>query len=122
MKFTIEESSITTVTIVEHVSLYRNRKTEEFSGEDLVRLLKHCPTAKVVRSEDHPEFKLLRDQLEQEGYIQCQRTYWNGDTVLKPFQLNEWNFEVGDRFLSAGALKVSITHARHNGEKKLLLL
>ena len=121
MKFTIEESSITTVTTVETISLYRNRSAEEVSGEDLVIILKRNPTATITGSDDHPEFKLLRDRLESEGYISCQRTYWNGDRVLKPFQLNEWSFKTGDRFLSAGALRVSIDCAKRNGDTKLWL-
>lgn len=61
---------------------------------------------------DHPEFTKLRDKLEAEGYIQTERTYWNGDRVLKPFMLNGNKFDKGEKFCCASALDIKFKVAK----------
>lgn len=52
----------------------------------------------------HPSFTELREHLERKGFIQTEQWH-NGDTVLKPFYLNNYLLIEGDRFLSAPAWK-----------------
>ena len=61
-------------------------------------------SATVSGTKDHPEFDQLRRLLSLSGYIKCE-TWWNGDTVLKPFSLNKKRFKVGDTFYCAVAMK-----------------
>jgi hypothetical protein len=58
---------------------------------------------------DHPEFTSLRDKLEELGYIKTERTYWNGDYVLKPFKLNDMPFKKDDKFPCASAMQVKLS-------------
>lgn len=120
MKFTIDENSLTSVTEVSHTSLFSDKSSDELSGEDLITLIK-TPTVKWTSAVDHPEFAELRNRLESDGYIECARSYWNGDRVLKPFYLNEWRFHKNDRFPCAAALGVSVKMARRLGSQKLSL-
>ena len=90
MKFTIDPKFLTDVhykTEIVMVDLEGNEHTGTISG-----------------SKDHPEFDQLRTLLNLSGYIRCE-TWWNGDTVLKPFSLNKKRFKVGDTFYCAVALK-----------------
>jgi len=56
--------------------------------------------------QDHPEFTKLRTLLEKEGFIKTERSWWNGDIVLKSFYLNDKLFSKNQRFLCASALGV----------------
>ena len=89
------------------------------TNEDLVTILKGWDVGTSVYSKDHDEFTKLRNRLEEEGYIKTERSWCNGDRVLKPFKLNEWTFNKGDQFASAPALSNSIFCARKNGRKTL---
>lgn len=55
-------------------------------------------------SDDHPEFKKLRDALEEGGFIKTQRGWWNGDSVLKPFSINGAKFSKNEQFPSGAAM------------------
>lgn len=57
-----------------------------------------------MASNDHPAFTELRDRLEREGYIKTERSWLNGDRVLKPFYLNNMYFDVGEQFSCAPAM------------------
>lgn len=63
-------------------------------------------------SVDHPAFAALREHLGVRGYIEIQREWRNGDTVLKRFTLNTFEFEPGDQFSSAGAMGNSFSVQR----------
>ena len=118
--FTIDEEYITCVTVVENYSKYRDTATEDLTADDIVSILKHQPvTMTMIRSEDHPEFKELRNRLGELGYIRIERSFINGDRVLRPFSLNEWKFKPDDRFLCAGALRVAIDSARKMDRNRL---
>ena len=58
---------------------------------------------------DHPEFTKLRNILQQEEYISTERSWVNGDRVLKPFSLNTLKFKIGDQFPCAAALDVRLS-------------
>lgn len=83
------------------------------TNEDLVEVLKGNGNCAMGGSDDSPEFKALRNQLEAEGYIQCQRQWWNGDRVLKTFFLNGVRFDNGDSFPCGSAMKLHLQTMRH---------
>jgi hypothetical protein len=103
MNFTIDESQPFDVTIREVHSSLKN--PENPTADDLVRILKGYQPMTTIRNDDSPEFKALRNQLEAEGYIECQRNWWNGDRVLTPFTLNEIKFDIGNKFFSGAAMR-----------------
>jgi len=82
------------------------------SNEDLVKVLRGEGDCGSFGSDDSPEFKALRNQLEAEGYIQCQRSWWNGDRVLKTFFFNGVRFDADDQFCSGAAMKMHLQSAR----------
>ena len=84
------------------------------TNEDLVKMLQGKGNRSVMGSDDSTEFKALRNQLEAEGYIQCQRSWWNGDRVLKRFYLNGVSFDSDDQFPSGGAMKLHLRSARRH--------
>ena len=57
----------------------------------------------ITASVDHPAFAELRTHLEHRGFIKTERTWHNGDRVLKPFYFNDRLFEVGEKFPCAAA-------------------
>lgn len=59
----------------------------------------------ISRSVDHPAFASLRKYLGQNGYINIETRWINGDRVMKPFYLNEVFFNVGDKFVCAAAMQ-----------------
>jgi hypothetical protein len=99
--------------------MFDGKDASELTDEQLFKILKGEDRCSSTGSDDHPEFKKLRDQLEALGYIQCQRSWWNGDRVLKPFYLNEWRFRKGHKFPSAAAMRTSISCARKFGWKSI---
>ena len=48
-----------------------------------------------------------------------ERSWWNGDRVLKGFRLNEFCFKKGDKFACAGAMKGAISYARQYKRKNI---
>ncbi len=90
---------------------YTNNKAT-VSNEDLVKVLQGKGNHSSMGSDDSEEFKALRNQLEAEGYIRCERGWWNGDRVLKTFFLNEVRFDRDDQFSSGAAMKLHLQFAR----------
>ena len=117
MKFQIDDAYICDVTVrTEHDFIKdRNNPTEE----ELIKILKGWDKSVSIGNKDHDEFTKLRNQLEELGYIKTERSWWNGDRVLKPFQLNEWKFRKGQQFPSAAAMRSSIDCARKHGWKTI---
>jgi hypothetical protein len=101
MHFTIDEKFFSSVCM-------RKEHINPDSELEMVYRLKYGPMTSTW-FEDHPEFLKLRDKLEAEGFIKTQRSWSNGDTVVKPFTLNGQKFKKGDRFLCAPAMKHHIT-------------
>ena len=62
----------------------------------------------VTHSLDHPSFTEIRELLGRKGYIYVERGWSNGDRVLKPFYINRYLFQEGDKFCCAGALHYTI--------------
>ena len=116
-QFTIDEDFICYVEDrVEHDFIKdRNNPTPE----ELIKVLKGYQKIISFGNKDHPEFTKLRNKLEELGYIECQRSWINGDVVLKPFKLNEWTFRKGHKFACADALQAHIKFSRENGYKEL---
>ncbi len=99
-EFNIDEQYLTSVMEVKPIVL-------EYEGE----IMEGTSTGYI----DHPEFTKLRNELEKLGYIQVQRSWWNGDTVLKRFKLNGFLFPKGEKFACASALANSFSVKRkHN--------
>jgi hypothetical protein len=116
-QFVIDEQYITDVSVrIEH-DFIKDRTNP--THEDLIKILKGYDKAVSVSNKDHDEFTKLRDQLEQEGYIETQRGWWNGDRVLKSFKLNEWIFRKDHKFCCAAAMKGSIEYARKYKRKTI---
>ena len=87
------------------------------TNEDLVEVIKGKGYCSSTVSGDGPEFKALRNQLEELGYIKCERRWWNGDRVVKPFQLNGLKFKKGEQFSSGAALKFHLDSLRRRQSK-----
>jgi hypothetical protein len=116
-QFYIDEQYICDVQVrIEHDFI---KDRSNLTHEDLIKILKGYDKSVSVSNKDHDEFTRLRNQLEQEGYIETQRGWWNGDRVLKTFKLNEWTFRKGHQFCCAAAMKVSIQVARKHGRKTI---
>ena len=116
-QFTIPEEYITDVMVHKEYDFIKDRNNP--TPEDIFKVLKGYDKGSSTYSKDHDEFTKLRDQLESEGYIKCERGWWNGDRVLKPFKLNEWTFKKTHKFPCASALKSSIRCAREYGWKSI---
>lgn len=115
--FFIDEAYICDVTVRTEHDFIKDRKN--ITNEDLIKILKGHDKAVTIGNKDHDEFTKLRDQLEEQGYIKTERSWWNGDRVLKPFYLNGWRFKKNHKFPCAAALHVSIKCARKYGWKSI---
>jgi hypothetical protein len=104
-EFTIDPAYLTSVTIHKEWNTYTQNGRVP-TAEELLLILRGEGARRITHTEDHPEFTRLREQLGQEGYIQIERGWWNGDRVLKPFSLNGYTFKVDEQFSSADALGV----------------
>lgn len=115
--FLIDESYITDVQVRQEYDFIKDRNNP--THEDIIKILKGYDKSVSIGSKDHDEFTKLRNQLESEGYIKCQRNWWNGDIVLKPFYLNGWRFKKSHKFPCAAALRTSLRCARKYGWKSI---
>lgn len=118
-QFFIDEKFICDEHVYREWGIFDNIPRDQLTDEQLIVILKGKDRCSSSFTRDHPEFTKLRDQLEQEGYIKTERSWCNGDRVLKPFMLNEWKFKKGHQFSCAVAMKVSITIARKSGRNTL---
>lgn len=63
----------------------------------------------IAAQEDHPAFAEVRRLLKSRDYIEIpEYACWNGDRVLKRFQFNGFQLEVGDTFCCAAAWATKI--------------
>jgi len=116
MNFTLDESYICDVQIKEEYSVFKGVDPDSLTPDQVLRILKGTDKITSVFSRDHPEFDRFREMLGVEGYIKIERGWWNGDRVLKPFTLNGVEFEVGEQFSSACAMKHHLEFAKkYNG-------
>lgn len=58
----------------------------------------------VITSVDHPYFTETREWLHNNGWIEMNTRWSNGDKVLKPFYFNNVLLEEGEQFSCAGAM------------------
>lgn len=116
-QFTIDEQYICDVTVRTEHDFIKDRNNP--THDDIIKILKGYDKSYSISSKDHDEFTKLRDRLEELGYIETQRGWWNGDRVLKGFKLNEWTFKKGEKFCCASAMKSSISCSRHYGWKRI---
>ncbi len=119
-EFTIDESYITDVSVRKVTSTLEN--PDNPTSKDLIKILKGHHQMVSLSNKDHDEFTKLRNQLEELGYIETQRGWWNGDRVVKSFKLNGFILRKGHKFLSAGAMKGSISYARKKKRKTISFL
>jgi hypothetical protein len=113
MDFYIDPAYLTDIVVRSEYPRYNDRT--ELTAEELISVIKNPAPAVSIGNKDHPEFACLREQLEQDGYIQVQRGWWNGDCVLKPFKLNNVEFKKGEQFPCAAAMKGHLKFAKqHN--------
>jgi hypothetical protein len=106
MDFYIDEAYLTDVVVRTEYPRYDDRT--DLTAEELISMIKNPTLTVSIGTMDHPEFTRLREQLESDGYIQVQRGWWNGDRVLKPFNLNNIRFKKNEQFLCAAAMGVHL--------------
>jgi len=116
-EFTIDEEYITDVSVRIVTSTLTN--PDNPTPEDLIKILQGKHQWVSLSHKDHDEFTKLRDQLEEEGYIQTQRQWWNGDIVLKGFKLNGFCLKKGEKFLSAVAMRGAMAYAKKNKRSRI---
>jgi GTP1/Obg family GTP-binding protein len=110
MNFEIDPNSLCQVTIREQYSMYKHIKQEDLTPDQVFKIIKGEDICTTTSSDDHPEFKELRNTLEDQGFIKTERTWWNGDRVLKTFTLNGAIFRKGEKFCSGAAIKWDVDH------------
>lgn len=111
--FEIPDEFISNVNVVTETDLIKDRNNP--TNEELIKMLKGWDKIVSHSNKDHDEFTKLRNQLEELGYIETERAWWNGDRVLKPFKLNGWTFRKNHKFPCAAAMRCSIDCAiTHN--------
>jgi hypothetical protein len=116
MDFQIDEAYLTDIVVRTEYPRYNDRT--EVTAEELISVIKNPAPAVSIGTKDHPEFTSLREQLEQQGYIAVQRGWWNGDHVLKTFQLNGVAFKKHDQFPCAAAMKFHLEFQRKCQQRK----
>ena len=113
-QFYLDEMLDWEVTVRKEWNSYLSK--EVVTDEDLVEVIKGNGECSSTGSDDGPEFKELRNQLEELGYITCERMWWNGDRVVKPFQLNGLRFKKNTQFSCGAALKSHLEFLRKHPE------
>ena len=116
-QFTIDEQYICDVTVRQEHDFIKDRNNP--THDDIIKILKGHDKSYSISNKDHDEFTQLRNQLEELGYIKTERSWWNGDRVIKGFRLNEFTLKKGDKFLCAMAMQGSISFARKRGRKNI---
>jgi hypothetical protein len=102
MNINIDPAFLTSVTITKEWSMFGHKT--ELTEDELVKVLKNEDKCTSISSEDHPEFAKVREQLGKDGYIEIQRSWWNGDRVTKAFTFNGAKFKKGEQFPSGAAM------------------
>jgi hypothetical protein len=115
-KFSINDTYLTDVTVRE--DFVPRIDSENITPDQLIEVIKNSGRCYSIGTKDHPEFAKLRNQLEQQGYIVTQRSWWNGDRVLRPFTLNGIKFRKHDQFPCAAAMGGHLKFAKKYQRKK----
>jgi hypothetical protein len=120
MEFNIPMTSLCDVAIRKEWGMYDKIPLEELTPEQLITILKGEDRCKSFSNDDHPDFAKLRNKLEELGYIKCERGWWNGDRVLKPFTMNGAPFYEGEKFHSGAAIKYTVEQKQKNKNYKTI--
>jgi hypothetical protein len=115
--FTIDEEHLCSVMITEYHSRVKDKNNP--TPEELFDILKKDNHWSSLRSDDHPKFAELREELGRKKYIEIQRGWWNGDRVLKPFRLNGYLFIKDDKFSSGAAMGHHLEFAKEFHPERL---
>lgn len=115
-QYTIDRSHICSVQVKTVRNIYAGTPPGELTQQQTVDILSGAAAVSSYYSDDHPEFKELRDRLEADGYIKTRRNCWNGDRVIRTFSLNGWIFSVNHMFPCAAALDVALDVAQRQGK------
>lgn len=102
-EFYIDEEYLCDVTIYKEWNLY-TKNGRKPTQKEMLEILKGKGWCSVTGTEDHPEFARLRNELEQLGYITTERSWSNGDRVIKAFKLNGRILSRGEKFSCAAAM------------------
>ena len=116
-QFNIDEQYICDVTVRIEYDYIKDRNNP--THEDLIKVLKGYDKGYSISNKDHDEFTKLRNQLEELGYIKTQRGWWNGDRVIKGFKLNGFPLKKGEKFLSAGAMRLAMSWVKKNKRSRI---
>lgn len=116
MDFQIDECFLCSVPQTKKYTLLKDPINP--TSDDLIKILKNEHEITSFWSSDHPEFTTLRIHLRDNGYIYMETGWWNGDEVLKPFRLNSVDFDVGDKFVCASAMKYHLDFERKYKDPK----
>lgn len=114
-EFYLDENLDWDISIQKYWNSYLVKET--VTNDDLVEVIKGNGQCGSVSNDDGPEFKALRNQLEELGYIRCERMWWNGDRVLRAFKLNGVTFKKHDQFGCGSAMKHHLQFARKHSDK-----
>lgn len=119
-EFVLSEQWMTSVQEVETRSLLTNPANP--TPEDLFKIIKGEHQMTITSHGDHPQFAEFRWELEREGFIEVQRSWSNGDRVLKLFKLNGVLFDVGSQFPCAAAMESHLRFTRQFGGRPKIRL
>lgn len=114
-QFYLDESLEWDVVVHKQGNTYLDKDT--VTDNDLLEAIKGNGTWSSLSTDDSPEFKALRNQLEELGYIECQRRWWNGDRVLRAFRLNGVTFRKDAQFCCGAAMKHHLHFERKYKDK-----
>jgi hypothetical protein len=109
-EFTLDPCYITDVAVYHEWSMYSEK--DSLTQEEMIKVLKGEGKCSSTSSDDHPQFKELREHLGEQGYISIERGWWNGDRVLKPFKLNGKKFKKGEQFPCGAAMSIHMKYMK----------
>jgi methylase of polypeptide subunit release factors len=110
MDFEIDDAYLTDVVDYRSWSMYDDIPRDQLTNDQLINILKGLDRCSSTGTLDHPKFAELRNLLEEQGYIRCERGWWNGDRVLQPFRLNGKLFDTGEQYPCAAAMKIRLKY------------
>jgi hypothetical protein len=105
-EFNIDPDSLCDISIRKEWSVYENK--EILTDDELLKVIAGKDRCSSISNDDHPDFKQLRNTLEEQGFIKCQRSWWNGDYVLKSFTLNGAKFNKNEQFPCGAAIRYTV--------------
>jgi GTP1/Obg family GTP-binding protein len=118
MNFEIDPTSLCQVTVRTQYSMYSRIKQEDLTPEQVFKIIKGEDICTTTSRDDHPEFKELRNTLEDQGFIKTERSWWNGDRVLKSFTLNGAKFRKDEKFHCGAAIEYTVKQKQKNKRYK----